>query len=139
LPQVPREQAEVLPYIKERSASATSAAASAAFINIDMEAVANWAERRNIAFSATTDLAQQDAVYELDGAVHSSRYADLARDPELANSQIHRFLILHKELEADDGELTRHAQVRRGFIARNTALWWKPCTRRDFRSRRSAW
>src|SRR5439155_22458479 len=82
-----------------------------------MEAVADWAERRNIAFSGYTDLAQQDPVYELVAQCLEQVNADLAREPELANSQIHRFLILHKELEADDGELTRTRKVRRGFIA----------------------
>jgi long-chain acyl-CoA synthetase len=42
--------------------------------------------------------------------------ADLAGEPEIATSQIHRFLILHKELDADDGELTRTRKVRRNSI-----------------------
>jgi long-chain acyl-CoA synthetase len=87
-----------------------------AFINIDMDAVSNWAEKRNLAYSGYTDLAQQDAVYELVGQCIAQANADLAREPELANSQIHRFLILHKELDADDGELTRTRKVRRRFI-----------------------
>ena len=105
------------PYIKEAVAFGDQRSRVCAFINIDMEAVANWAERRNIAFSGYTDLAQQDAVYELVAQCFEQVNADLAREPELANSQIHRFLILHKELEADDGELTRTRKVRRGFIA----------------------
>ncbi|HJX21884.1 MAG TPA: hypothetical protein VJ454_12895, partial [Steroidobacteraceae bacterium] len=105
------------PYIKEAVAFGDKRSRVCAFINIDMEAVANWAERRNIAFSGYTDLAQQDAVYELVAQCFEQVNTDLAREPELANSQIHRFLILHKELEADDGELTRTRKVRRGFIA----------------------
>jgi long-chain acyl-CoA synthetase len=105
------------PYIKEAVAFGDQRSRVCAFINIDMEAVANWAERRNIAFSGYTDLAQQDAVYELVAQCFEQVNTDLAREPELANSQIHRFLILHKELEADDGELTRTRKVRRGFIA----------------------
>jgi long-chain acyl-CoA synthetase len=105
------------PYIKEAVAFGADRDRACAFINIDMEAVANWAERRNIAFSGYTDLAQQDAVYDLLGGCVEQANADLAREPELANSQIHRFLILHKELEADDGELTRTRKVRRRFIA----------------------
>ena len=105
------------PYIKEAVAFGDKRSRVCAFINIDMEAVADWAERRNIAFSGYTDLAQQDAVYELVAQCFEQVNADLAREPELANSQIHRFLILHKELEADDGELTRTRKVRRGFIA----------------------
>ena len=42
--------------------------------------------------------------------------ADLASDPTLANAQIHRFIVLHKELDADDDELTRTRKVRRRFI-----------------------
>ncbi len=105
------------PYIKEAVAFGDKRSRVCAFINIDMEAVADWAERRNIAFSGYTDLAQHDAVYERVAQCLEQVNADLAREPELANSQIHRFLILHKELEADDGELTRTRKVRRGFIA----------------------
>jgi len=105
------------PYLKEAVAFGDKRSRVCAFINIDMEAVADWAERRNIAFSGYTDLAQQDSVYELVAQCLEQVNADLAREPELANSQIHRFLILHKELEADDGELTRTRKVRRGFIA----------------------
>jgi len=105
------------PYLKEAVAFGDKRERVCAFINIDMEAVADWAERRNIAFSGYTDLAQQDPVYELVAQCLEQVNADLAREPELANSQIHRFLILHKELEADDGELTRTRKVRRGFIA----------------------
>jgi long-chain acyl-CoA synthetase len=105
------------PYIKEAVAFGDKRSRVCAFVNIDMEAVADWAERRNIAFSGYTDLAQQDAVYELVAQCFEQVNTDLAREPELANSQIHRFLILHKELEADDGELTRTRKVRRGFIA----------------------
>ena len=105
------------PYLKEAVAFGDKRSRVCAFINIDMEAVADWAERRNIAFSGYTDLAQHDMVYERVAQCLEQVNADLAREPELANSQIHRFLILHKELEADDGELTRTRKVRRGFIA----------------------
>jgi long-chain acyl-CoA synthetase len=104
------------PYVKEAVAFGADRERVCAFINIDMDAVANWAERRGIAYSGYTDLAQQDAVYALVGECVEQVNADLSREPELANSQIHRFLILHKELEADDGELTRTRKVRRGFI-----------------------
>jgi long-chain acyl-CoA synthetase len=105
------------PYIKEAVAFGDKRSRVCAFINIDMEAVADWAERRNLAFSGYTDLAQHDMVYERVAQCLEQVNVDLAREPELANSQIHRFLILHKELEADDGELTRTRKVRRGFIA----------------------
>src|SRR5262245_58929408 len=105
------------PYIKEAVAFGADRDRVCAFINIDMEAVANWAEKRNLAYSGYTDLAQQDTVYRLVGECVEQVNTDLAREPELANSQVHRFLILHKELDADDGELTRTRKVRRRFIA----------------------
>jgi long-chain acyl-CoA synthetase len=104
------------PYIKEAVAFGADRDRVCAFINIDMDAVSNWAEKRNIAYSGYTDLAQQDAVYDLVADCVAQANADLSREPELANSQIHRFLILHKELDADDGELTRTRKVRRSFI-----------------------
>jgi long-chain acyl-CoA synthetase len=87
-----------------------------AFINIDPDAVGNWAEKRNLPYSGYTDLASRDDVCDLIRECVERVNADLAQEPELANSQIHRFLILHKELDADDGELTRTRKVRRGFI-----------------------
>ena len=87
-----------------------------AFVNIDMEAVGNWAEKRNLSYSGYTDLTSQDAVLQLIRECVEKVNADLALEPEIANSQIHRFLILHKELDADDGELTRSRKVRRGHI-----------------------
>jgi long-chain acyl-CoA synthetase len=86
------------------------------FINIDPEAIGNWAERRNLPYSGYTDLASKEEVYALVRECVEKVNADLAADPELANSQIHRFLILHKELDADDGELTRTRKVRRRAI-----------------------
>jgi long-chain acyl-CoA synthetase len=88
-----------------------------AFINIDMGAVGNWAERRNIAYSGYTDLAQKAEVYDLIRDCVEKANAELTHDTMLADSQVHRFLILHKELDPDDDELTRTRKVRRGFIA----------------------
>src|SRR5262245_21971572 len=104
------------PYIKEAVAFGDGRERVGAFVNIDMDAVSNWAEKRNLAYSGYTDLAQHDAVYALVGDCVAQANADLAREPELAGSQIYRFLILHKELDADDGELTRTRKVRRRFI-----------------------
>jgi len=86
-------------------------------VNIDFEAVGNWAERRNLPYAGYTDLAQKPEVYELIRECVEKVNADLSRDELLAGSQISRFLVLHKELDADDGELTRTNKVRRGFIA----------------------
>ncbi|MBA4255538.1 MAG: long-chain fatty acid--CoA ligase [Polaromonas sp.] len=85
-------------------------------INIDFDAVGNWAERRNLPYAGYTDLAQKPEVYELIKECIEKVNADLAQDTLLAGSQISRFLVLHKELDADDGELTRTNKVRRGFI-----------------------
>jgi long-chain acyl-CoA synthetase len=104
------------PFIKEAVVFGADRDRACAFVNIDMEAVANWAERRGIAYSGYTDLAQQDAIYNLVGECMAQVNADLSHEPELANSQLHRFLILHKELDADDGELTRTRKVRRRHI-----------------------
>jgi len=86
------------------------------FINIDLEAVASWAERNNVAYSGYIDLASQDQVYDLIAKEILNVNKDLSKDAELFESQIKRFLILHKELDADDGELTRTNKVRRGLI-----------------------
>ena len=110
------------PYIKEAVALGDARDMVSAFINIDMEAVGNWAERRNLAYSGYADLAAQTVVYDLVRECVEKVNLDLAGDPALANSQIHRFLILHKELDADDEELTRTRKVRRGFIAQKYAV-----------------
>ncbi|MFT5740156.1 MAG: long-chain acyl-CoA synthetase, partial [Gammaproteobacteria bacterium] len=90
---------------------------STAFINIDLDAVGNWAERNNLAYSGYIDLAGQESVYRLIEDCVDKVNRDLANDSRLGNSQIRRFLILHKELDADDGELTRTRKVRRSFVA----------------------
>jgi long-chain acyl-CoA synthetase len=104
------------PYIREAVCFGDRRDKVCAFINIDPDAVGNWAEKRNMPYSGYTDLASRDEVYDLVRECIERVNADLAAEPEIANSQIHRFLILHKELEADDGELTRSRKVRRGFI-----------------------
>src|SRR5439155_622432 len=68
-------------------------------------------------YSGYTDLAQKPEVYELVRDCVEAVNTDLAKDPVLASSQVHRFLLLHKELDPDDDELTRTRKVRRGFIA----------------------
>jgi long-chain acyl-CoA synthetase len=88
---------------------------------MDMEAVGNWAEKRNLPYAGYVDLAGRDEVYELVRECVEKVNADLAAEPELGGSQIHRFLILHKQLEADDGELTRTSKVRRRHVAEKYA------------------
>ncbi len=104
-------------HIKEAVAFGDRRDRVCAFINIDFEAVGNWAERRNLPYAGYTDLAAKPEVYELIKGCVEQVNADLAQDALLAGSQITRFLILHKELDADDGELTRTRKVRRGAIA----------------------
>jgi long-chain acyl-CoA synthetase len=110
------------PYIKEAVAFGNGRDQVCAFINIDMGAVGNWAERRGIPYAGYTDLAQKPEVYELIRECVEKANAELARDPMVADSQVHRFLILHKELDPDDDELTRTRKVRRGFIAEKYAV-----------------
>ncbi|MGE4242393.1 AMP-dependent synthetase/ligase [Ramlibacter sp.] len=105
------------PHIKEAVAVGDRREKVCVMLNIDFEAVGNWAEKRNLPYAGYTDLAQKPEVYQLIRECVEKVNADLAADEKLAGSQIHRFLILHKELDADDGELTRTNKVRRGFIA----------------------
>ncbi len=104
-------------HIKEAVAFGDGRAEATAMINIDVQAVGDWAERRGIPYSGYTDLAAKPQVAELIRECVEKVNADLAADPKIKGSQIHRFVILHKELDADDGELTRTRKVRRGFIA----------------------
>jgi long-chain acyl-CoA synthetase len=105
------------PYIKEAVAFGHGRDRVCVFINFDFDAVANWAERRNMPYTGYIDLASREEVLSLVRECIERVNADLAGEPEIANSQIRRFLILHKELDADDGELTRTRKVRRAFIA----------------------
>ncbi len=104
------------PTIKEAVAFGDQRDMVTAFVNIDMEAVGNWAERHNLPYAGYTDLAAKSEVLALVGEAVGKVNADLAADPKLANAQIHRFIVLHKELDADDDELTRTRKVRRRFI-----------------------
>lgn len=109
------------PHIREAVAFGSGRSEVCAFINIDMGSVGNWAERRGLAYSGYTDLAQKDDVYQLIRECVEQANAELSHDAMLSASQVHRFLILHKELDPDDDELTRTRKVRRGFIAQKYA------------------
>src|SRR3989442_1481496 len=87
------------PYIKEAVCFGPARDKVCAFINIDMAAIGNWAERRNLPYTGYTDLASQPAVLDLVRECVEKVNRDLAQDSTLANSQIRRFLVLHKELE----------------------------------------
>ncbi|GKS96425.1 AMP-binding protein [Acidovorax sp. SUPP2825] len=116
-PKYVENKLKFFPYIKEAVALGDRREKVCAMVNIDFDAVGNWAERRNLPYAGYTDLAQKPEVYELIRDCVEKVNADLAGDALLAGSQISRFLVLHKELDADDGELTRTNKVRRGFIA----------------------
>jgi long-chain acyl-CoA synthetase len=116
-PKYVENKLKFFPYIKEAVAFGDKREKVCAFINIDMEAVGNWAEKRNLPYGGYADLAQKPEVYELLRDCVEKVNADLAADQMLAGSQISRFLVLHKELDADDGELTRTRKVKRGTIA----------------------
>jgi long-chain acyl-CoA synthetase len=110
------------PHIKEAVVFGHGRAMACAFVNVDIGSVGNWAERRGLAYSGYTDLAQKSEVYDLVRECVEKVNAELAREAGLADSQIHRFLILHKELDPDDDELTRTRKVRRGFVAEKYAV-----------------
>ena len=92
-----------------------------AFINIDLTAVGNWAERNNIAYASYQELAGHPKVYEMIKAHVEEANASVAQDKILSGCQVKRFLILHKELDADDGEMTRTRKVRRNIVAEKYA------------------
>ena len=121
-PKYVENKLKFFPYIKEAVAYGDQREKVCVMINIDFDAVGNWAERRNLPYAGYTDLAQKPEVYELIRDCVEKVNADLAADERLAGSQISRFLVLHKELDADDGELTRTNKVRRGFIAEKYQL-----------------
>ncbi len=110
------------PFIKEAVVFGNEKESIMVFINIDFDAMANWAERRHIAFAGYIDLAAKAEVYQMMSECIEQVNQDLADDPMLSHAQIERFLILHKELDPDDDELTRTRKVRRLFIAEKYAV-----------------
>ncbi|MCL3881985.1 AMP-binding protein [Marivita sp. GX14005] len=92
-----------------------------AFINIDLAAVGNWAERNNIAYASYQELAGHKQVLDAIQAHIEETNESIAQDDMLSGCQVHRFLVLHKELDADDGELTRTRKVRRKIIGEKFA------------------
>jgi long-chain acyl-CoA synthetase len=90
-------------------------------LNIELTAVGNWAERNNIAYASYQELAGHPMVYDMLEKHVAEVNRLLAEEEVMAGAQIRRFLILHKELDPDDGELTRTQKVRRGFIAERYA------------------
>jgi long-chain acyl-CoA synthetase len=110
------------PYVKEAVCIGQDRPYVTALINIDLTAVGNWAERRNIAYTSYTDLSQKPEVAELIRQEVARVNASLLEDTVLRDAQIRKFLILHKELDPDDEEITRTRKVRRGYIAQKYAM-----------------
>ncbi len=105
------------PQIKEAVCFGNARDQVCAFINIDYEAVGNWAERQGMPYGGYVDLATKDKVITLIAECIGQVNKDLAGEPGMADTQIARFIVLHKELDPDDDELTRTRKVRRNFIA----------------------
>ena len=105
------------PFIKEAVVFGADRDRAMAFLNFDMEACGNWAERRNISYTGYVDLATRPEVVDLLRGCVEQVNADLAADPVMASSQINRFIVLSKALDADDEEMTRTGKVKRRFIA----------------------
>jgi len=111
-PQFIENKLKFSPYVKEAVAVGQGRPCVVAMINIDMENVGKWAERRSIAYTTYADLAQKQTVYELIGREVERVNRDL---PEA--TRIRKYVLLHKELDPDDNEVTRTRKVRRGFVA----------------------
>ncbi len=105
------------PQIKEAVCFGHDREQVCAFVNIDFDAVGNWAERQGLPYAGYVDLAGKPQVLEMMRECMAQVNADLAAEEGMADTQIARFLVLHKELDPDDDELTRTRKVRRTFIA----------------------
>jgi long-chain acyl-CoA synthetase len=109
------------PNIREAVAYGDGRDFVAVMINIDLAAVGSWAERNNVIYGSYQELAGHPLVYDMIQRNIEEVNRSLAEDKATAGAQIKRFLILHKELDADDGEVTRTMKVRRGFVAERYA------------------
>ncbi len=109
------------PNIREAVAFGDGRPFVAVMLNIDMAAVGDWAERNGIAYGSYQELADHPRVYDLLGEHVGEVNRSLAAEKVLAGARIMRFLVLPKELDPDDGELTRTQKVRRGFVAERYA------------------
>jgi long-chain acyl-CoA synthetase len=109
------------PYVREAVCIGQDRPCVTALVNIDLVAVGNWAERRNIAYTSYADLARKPEVYDLIRGEVARVNQSLAEDDVLRGAQIRRFLVLHKELDPDDEEITRTRKIRRGYIAQKYA------------------
>ncbi len=109
------------PNVKEAVAFGDGREFCGVIVNIDLTSVGNWAERNNIAYASYQELAAHPQVYKMMAEHIEQVNRDLSGEEMMAGAQISRFLVLHKELDADDGELTRTLKVRRNFISERYA------------------
>ncbi len=115
-PKYVENKLKFFPNILEAVVFGNGRAECTAFINIDLTAVGNWAERNNIGYASYQELARHPQVMDTIQAHVEEVNASVAEDEMLSGCQVHRFVVLHKELDADDGELTRTRKVRRRII-----------------------
>jgi len=110
-PQFIENKLKFSPFIAEAVIQGDGKPYLSAIICIRFEIVAKWAEQRGIAFTNYINLSAQARIYEL-----------IQKEVEQVNAtlpepqRIKKFLLLYKQLDADDGELTRTRKVRRGVI-----------------------
>ena len=116
-PKYVENKLKFFPNILEAVVFGHERSACTAFINIDLTAVGNWAERNNIGYASYQELAGHPQVLEMIRGHVEEVNCSLADDPMLSHCQVHRFLVLHKELDADDGEMTRTRKVRRNVVS----------------------
>jgi long-chain acyl-CoA synthetase len=109
------------PNIKEAVAYGDGRPYATVMLNIDLAAVGDWAERNNIVYGSYQELAGHAQVYDMLEQHVAEVNRALAAEKVMAGAQVRRFLILHKELDPDDGELTRTQKVRRGLVAERYA------------------
>ena len=120
-PQFIENKLKFFPFIKEAVCFGDRRDKVCAFLNIDLQAVGNWAEKRHMPYSGYLDLTSRPEVYDLLAQCVEQVNSDIAADAQLTGLQVKRFLVLHKELDADDDELTRTRKVRRNFVAQKYA------------------
>ena len=113
-PQFIENKLKFSPYIKEAVVIGDKRERITALINIDMPIVGKWAEKQRIGYTTYTDLSSKPQVHDLiEGEVRRVN-RDLAKIN--ATAVISKFVLLYKELDADDDELTRTRKVRRAFV-----------------------
>lgn len=110
-PQFIENKIKFSPYIKEAVTVGNDRSYVTLILNIDMEIVGKWAENNRLGYTTYTDLSAKEEVYNLVAEEVIKVNIQLQEE-----TQIKKFVLLYKELDADEGELTRTKKVRRGFI-----------------------